>query len=225
MIKSWPEAERPRERILSKDAQALSDAELLAILFGSGVRGMDAVSFARSILQEHGGLRGLFALEKEKLLKIKGLGPAKIAALCAAGEIAKRKACETAFKADSVREPAAVIRYLQLSMQDQAVEIFKVLFLDKANKIIAESDMFRGTIDEAAVYPREIVRQAILKNATAVILVHNHPSGRVEPSPEDRELTRKVRSACSSVSVKVLDHIIIGDGHYFSFAEQGLLEG
>jgi DNA repair protein RadC len=225
MIKHWPEAERPRERILSKDPQALSDAELLAILFGSGLRGVDVVSFSRNLLMQHGGLRGLLSLEPEKLRKIKGLGPAKIAALKAVSEISKRQACETAMKADPVREPSAVLKYLQLSMQDQPVEIFKVLFLDKANKITGESDLFRGTVDEAAVYPREIVRQAILKNATAVILVHNHPSGRVEPSPEDRELTRKVTAACSCVSIRVLDHIVIGDGRYYSFAEHGLLDG
>ncbi len=208
---------------MSQGGAALSDAELLAILFGSGIRGVDVVSFARSILAEHGGLRGVLSLEKEKLQKIKGLGPAKTAVLCAVGEISQRRAGQELFKKDALREPEAVIRYLKLSLQDQVREIFKVLFLDKGNRIIAESNLFHGTVDEAAVYPREIVRESLLKNATAVILVHNHPSGRIEPSPEDRELTRKAVNACSAVSVKVLDHIIIGDGRYYSFAEQGIL--
>lgn len=223
MIKNWPEAERPRERILSAGPEALSDSELLAILLRTGMRGLDVVSWSRKLLAEHGGLRGLLSGERETLLKIKGLGLARVAALCAVSEMAKRVARESSRRSDPVREPSAVVQYLQAALRDQPREIFKVLYLDKGNQILTDEDLFRGTVDEAAVYPREILKQALLKNATAVILVHNHPSGRTEPSPEDKELTRKIIAAASPLSVKVLDHIIIGGTGYFSFAEHGLV--
>lgn len=222
-VKDWAENERPRERMKQLGAEALSDAELVAILLRSGMKGKDVISCARELIKTFGGLRGLGAAGWPQLSKIKGLGPAKISTLVAAGEIARRQLREEIPAADVIRDPEAVAAYLKNCLRDQKVEIFKVLFLNKANRVIAEEDMARGTVDEAAVHPREIVKAALEKHATAVILVHNHPSGRTDPSGEDRSITQKIKAACETVSVKVLDHIIVGGNQLFSFREHGLL--
>lgn len=222
-VKLWPAHERPRERILRGPAAHLSNAELLAILLGSGLRGKDAVSLAREIFSRFQGWRGLMAAEPEVLRGISGLGPAKTAALLAVGEIFKRSLGEALPERDLFREPEAVHDYLRASMRDQKREVFKVLFLDKANRLLKDLDLFKGTIDQAGVYPREIVQEALLARAAAVILVHNHPSGNLSPSREDRELTQKIIQACCLVGVKVLDHVIVGGQGHFSFAAQGLL--
>ncbi len=222
-VKNWPRGERPRERMKELGAGALSDAELVAILLRNGIPGKDVIALARELIKNFGGLRGLGAAGWPQLSKIKGLGPAKIATLAAAGEIARRQLREEIPAADAIRDPEAVAVYLKNCLRDKKIEIFKVLFLNKANRIIAEEDMARGTVDEAAVHPREIVKAALEKHATAVILVHNHPSGRIEPSLEDKAITQKIKSACETVSVKVLDHIIVGDNKLFSFREHGLL--
>ena len=222
-IKTWPTQEQPRERLIERGADSLSEAELLAILLRSGIRGKDVVSLAREMLQASGGLRGLLALHPNELKKIKGLGPAKIATLLAVSEMAKRQLKAEMIRKNVVRDPQSVLNYLTLSLRDAKREIFKVLFLDKGNRIIHEENLFEGTVDEAAVHPREVVKAALGYHATAVILVHNHPSGRVQPSPEDREITRKLQAACSTISVRILDHIIIGDNQYFSFNEHQML--
>lgn len=222
-LKNWPKSERPRERLLERGAQALSDSELLAILFRTGFKGTDVLTLSRNLLAECGSFSRLFSMDSELLFKKKGLGAAKITLLQAIGEISRRQMLETLQKGDCVSEPSGVAAYLKMSLRSKEREIFKVLFLDKANRIKEDIDLFTGTVDQAAVYPREIVRKALLLQATAVILAHNHPSGRLEPSPEDIQVTSKIVEACRTVSVKVMDHIIVGGDGYFSFAERGLL--
>ena len=222
-IRAWPESERPRERLMRGDAARLTDAELIAILLRSGIRGKDAVALGRELLTSFGGLRGLFNTRAESLGKILGLGDAKCASLAAVAELSRRFLLEQVPAKDAIRDPQAVLDYLYASLRDRKREVFKVLFLNKANCVTGEADLFQGTVDEAAVHPREIVQAALERFASAVILVHNHPSGRVEPSPEDREVTKKIKAACETVSIRVLDHLIIGDNRHFSFREAGLL--
>ena len=222
-IKTWPEAERPREKLLQQGVQALSDAELLAILFRSGTQGKDVLALAREIMTRFGGFRGLMAADYAALNEVKGMGLAKITSLAVCFEIAKRTLREEIRGKDVIGDPEGVVAYLTLSLRDRAREIFKILYLNKANRILDEEDLFEGTVDEAAVHPREVVRRALEKHATCLILVHNHPSGRIQPSPEDLAITKKLEAACGSVSIKILDHIIIGDNQYFSFRERGLL--
>ncbi len=222
-IRSWPQTERPRERLIEKGAHALSDAELLAVLLRNGIRGKNAIEFARELLHQFGGLRGLLSLGWGELKEVKGLGLAKIATLLAAREIARRQLKEELIGKHFARDPQSVLDYLYSALRDKKHEVFKVIFLNKANRILAEEDLFKGTVDETVIHAREIVKAALEHQATGLILVHNHPSGRIQPSPEDREITRKLQSACSTVSVKILDHIIVGDNQYFSFSEHNLL--
>src|SRR3989338_4548899 len=222
-IKSWPETERPRERLIKNGVSSLSDAELLAILLRSGIRGKDAITLARELLSRFGGLRGLLAVGWTELKQIKGLGQAKITAFLAASEIARRQLKQEVVGKTYVRDPQSVLDYLYSSLRDKKREVFKVLFLNKANRIVDEQDLFEGTVDETAIHPREVVKVALERHASALIFIHNHPSGRIEPSPEDREITQKLEAACTAVSVKVLDHIIVGDNQYFSFREHHLL--
>jgi DNA repair protein RadC len=215
--------ERPREKLIEKGAETLSDAELLAVLFGHGTRGQDVVSFSRSLLLQFGGLRGVLIQQADALGKVKGLGLAKTAMLVAVREIGLRQLREKMIGQNFVRSPQAVTDYLTAALRDQKREIFKVLFLDKSLRIMGERDLFIGTIDEAAVHPREIVKAALERHASSIVLVHNHPSGKVEPSREDYEITQKIKAACQTVSIRVLDHIIIGENQYFSFSERNSL--
>jgi len=217
IIRNWPSAERPREKMMENGPAALSDAELLAVLLRTGTRGKDAVAFSRDLVGQFGGLRGLMKQDLNALRKIKGLGPAKIASLLSATELARRQLKERVLLKDVVRDPQGVFEYLSFALRDRQKELFKVLYLNKANALIGEKDLFAGTVDEAAVHPREIVQSALERHATAVILVHNHPSGRTQPSREDVEITKKIKAACESVSIRVLDHVIIGHNDYFSF--------
>ena len=222
-IRGWPEAERPREKLLQKGPESLSDAELLAILFGRGIRGQDVVSFSRSLLLQFGGLRGILTQPPALLEKVKGLGVARICMIPAVREIGIRILREKMIGQNFVRSPQAVTDYLMAALRDQKREVFKALFLDKALRIMGERDLFYGTIDEAAVHPREIVKAALEFHASSLVLVHNHPSGKVEPSREDYEITQKIKAACQTVSVRILDHIIIGENQYFSFSERNTL--
>ncbi len=208
---------------MEKGAEALSDAELLAVLLGHGTRGQDVVSFSRSLLLQFGGLRGILTQSPASFEKVKGLGLAKTAMLFAVREIGLRQLREKMIGQNFVRSPQAVSDYLTATLRDQKREIFKILFLDKALRIIGERDLFFGTIDEAAVHPREIVKAALEFHASGLVLVHNHPSGKVEPSREDYEITQKIKAACQTVSVRILDHIIIGENQYFSFSERNSL--
>lgn len=222
-IHGWPESERPRERLIRHGAEALSDAELIAILLRNGCKGKDAIALGRELMERFGGLRGLVATSWRELAAIKGLGPAKAASLLAATEMARRQLRADALGKKVVRDPSSVVDYLTSCLRDKKKEVFKVLFLNKANRITDDQDLFHGTVDETLVHPREIVKAALERHATGVILVHNHPSGRVQPSEEDVSMTRRIIAACATVSIKVLDHIIVGDNQYFSFSEQGLL--
>jgi DNA repair protein RadC len=222
-IQEWPEGERPREKLLQKGTESLSDAELLAVLLGQGTRGQDVVSFSRNLLLQFGGLRGILAQQPASFRKVKGLGLAKICMIFAVREIGLRQLREKMIGQNFVRSPQAVTDYLTTALRDQKREIFKVLFLDKALRILGERDLFYGTIDEAAVHPREIIKAALEFHASSLVLVHNHPSGKVEPSREDYEITQKIKAACQTVSIRVLDHIIIGENQYFSFSERNSL--
>ena len=222
-ISSWPKTERPRERLLEQGAEVLSDAELLAVLLRNGIKGKDAVTLARELLAKFGGLRGFLAVDLQHLKKEKGLGQAKIAALFAAKEMVNRSLRQEIIGKNVIRDPESVLNYLYATLRDRKREVFKVLFFDKANRILDEQDLFEGTVDQAAIHPREVVKAAFDRHATAIILVHNHPSGRIEPSAEDRQITVKLQSACSAVSIKILDHLIVGNNRHFSFNEQGLL--
>lgn len=222
-IKHWPKSERPRERLMEFGTEVLSDAELVAVLLRTGIKGKDALALARELLTRFGGLRGLLSVGRRELAQVKGLGTSKIAAFLSAIEIAKRQLKQDILGRDVVRDPKSIMNYLTSSMRDQKKEVFKVLFLDKANRLIAAEDLFEGTVDETVVHPREVLQAALEKNASSIILVHNHPSGRVQPSSEDQAITRKLHSICTPLGIRIMDHIIVGDNQYFSFNEANLL--
>jgi len=219
----WPDDEKPRERLRNLGPDVLSDAELLALLLRSGIKGRDVVAFSRDLLSSFGGFRGLLNADWSGLQKTMGLGPAKTASVLAVIEIARRYLREEIMGKSFVKEPQCVLNYLNADLRDRKKELFKVLFLNKASRILGEKTLFSGTIDQTAVHPREIIKESLERNAAALVLVHNHPSGRAEPSREDRELTKKLEILCRDMSIKILDHIIIADNSFFSFREQGLL--
>lgn len=224
-IADWPEAERPRERLIAQGAQALSDAELLAIFLRVGVKGKSAVDLARDLLAAFDGrLSRLATAPADTLTRLPGMGPAKAVQLAASLELARRALRDDLTGRDLLNTPTAVRDWLKLRLADLPHEVFGVIWLDPQNRFIDYDELFRGTLTETSVYPREIVKQALARNAAAVLLVHNHPSGHGEPSPADRRLTEALRAALNLVDVRVLDHLIIaGRGTPYSFAEQGLL--
>ena len=222
-IHEWPESERPREKLIERGAQALSDAELLAILLGSGLKGGSAVDLARSLLADFGSLRELLSADWTEWRGRPGIGPARYAALMAGLELARRHYCEPLRISSALSAPDAIRRFLVAQLRDRPYEVFCCLFLDNRHRLVAFEELFRGTIDGANVYPREVVRQALQHNAASMIIAHNHPSGFVEPSPADEHVTRRLRDALALVDVRLLDHFIVGDGKCLSFAEQGLI--
>ena len=222
-ISDWPESERPREKLLAQGAGSLSDAELLAIFLRVGVRGMSAVDLGRALLKQFGSLGALFAATPETLATVPGIGAAKSAQLKAALEIAARALREQARARDALSSPAAVRDFLRLTLRDREHEVFVAVLLDAQNRVIHVEELFRGTLTQTSVYPREVVKCALRHNAAAVILAHNHPSGVAEPSQADRLLTEALRKALDTVDVKVLDHFVVGAGGGTSFAERGLL--
>lgn len=222
-ITDWPEAERPRERLLQKGAPALSDAELLAIFLRVGVKGQSAVDLARTLLGHFGDLTRLFAAERQAFDGIPGMGDAKFAQLQAVIEMSRRALTEQMVARSALSSPRAVRDYLSLTLGANQHEAFIVLFLDAQHKLIAAEEMFRGTLTQTSVYPREIVKRALAHNAGAVVFAHNHPSGVAEPSQADRMLTESLKSALSLVDVAVLDHLIVAGRSTLSFAERGLL--
>ena len=222
-ITDWPEAERPRERLLQKGAPALSDAELLAIFLRVGVKGQSAVDLARTLLGHFGDLTRLFAAERQAFAGIPGMGDAKFAQLQAVIEMSRRALTEQMVARSALSSPRAVRDYLSLTLGANQHEAFIVLFLDAQHKLIAAEEMFRGTLTQTSVYPREIVKRALAHNAGAVVFAHNHPSGVAEPSQADRMLTESLKSALSLVDVAVLDHLIVAGRSTLSFAERGLL--
>ena len=224
-ITNWPAAERPRERLLAYGAAALSDAELLAIFLRVGVRGKSAVDLARELLTHFDGqLSQLANATAKELSELPGMGPAKATQLMAVLELARRVMREDLRGRDLLGSPAAVRDWLRLKLASLPYEVFGALWLDTQNRLIEYDELFRGTLSQTSVYPREVVKQALLRNAAAVVLVHNHPSGVAEPSRADELLTRSLREALAMVDVKVVDHIVVaGLGNPLSFAERGLL--
>lgn len=221
-ISNWPSAERPREKLISRGAQALSDAELLAIFLRTGFAGCSAVDLARQLLLDYGSLRGILDTDAKDFCRVRGLGMAKYAQLQAALEIARRHMAENLDHQDCLTRPAQTMNYLRAQLRDYDYEVFACLMLDNRNRVIAFRELFRGTIDGASVYPREVVKQALADNAAAVILAHNHPSGVCEPSQADIRITENLRAALALVDIRVLDHVIVGDG-VTCLSERGLV--
>jgi DNA repair protein RadC len=222
-IRDWPGAERPREKLLERGAHALSDAELLALLLGSGTRGRSAVELARSLIAEFGSLRSLLNADGPRALAQAGGGPARYAVMQAALELTRRHFREALRLGPALAAPEATRTFLLAQLRDRPYEVFCCLYLDNRHRLIAFEELFRGTIDRAGVHPREVLRQTLLHNAAAVIFAHNHPSGVLEPSQADELITRRLKEALTLMDVRVLDHFIIGDGHCFSFCEHGIL--
>lgn len=220
-IREWPAQERPREKLLLRGAAALSDAELLAVLLGSVVAGRNVLDLARGLLVRFGGLRQFLEAEREAVLREPGIGTVKYAQLQALLEIGRRYLDENLERAPALEGPAAVRRYLKAMLRHEISEVFGCLFLDTKHRPLAFEILFRGTIDRASVYPREVVRRALLHNAAAMILCHNHPSGNNEPSQDDVHLTLSLKRGLALIDVRVLDHIIIGDGEPLSMVEHG----
>jgi DNA repair protein RadC len=229
-IRHWPETERPREKLAARGAQTLSEAELLALLIGCGVKGRSAVELGRCLIEDFGSLRELLSADRarwdqvrDKLKGGKGIGPARLAALQAALELARRHYCQALRTGTALTAPDATRKFLLAQLRDRPYEVFCCLYLDTRHRLIAFEELFRGTLNGASVHPREVLRQILLHNAAAVILAHNHPSGVLEPSQPDEFITLRLRDALALVDVRVLDHFIVGEGGCFSFAEHGLL--
>lgn len=222
-IHEWPQAERPREKLLARGPAALSDAELLAIFLRCGANGQSAVDLARGLLQRFGSLRLLLGVEHAEFCSIRGLGLAKYVELQAALELGRRHLAEAMERGDPLTSPDATRSFLKARLRDLPHEVFAALFLDNRHRVIRYEELFRGTIDGASVHPREVVKEALKLNAAALIFAHNHPSGIAEPSHADERLTRRLRDALSLVDIRVLDHLVVGDGQMVSFAERGLL--
>lgn len=223
-INDWPAEERPREKLLARGAEHLSDAELLAIFLRVGIKGKTAVDLARDMLHHFNGLGGLLQADCDAFSALPGLGAAKYAQLRAAVELSRRALATDLRERPAFTTPNAVGDYLRLSLGSLHQEVFMVLFLDIRNRLIAARQMFSGTLNQTSVYPREVVKLALHHNAAAVILAHNHPSGLAEPSQADEMLTHSLKDALAMVDVKLLDHFIVaGNAPPLSFAERGLL--
>ncbi len=222
-ITDWPVAERPREKLLQRGAAALSDAELLAIFLRTGVRGRTAVDLARDLLQQFGGLRALLEAEHAAFCAGAGLGDAKYVLLQATLEMGRRHLASALQRGTALSCPADTRRYLSACLRHRANEVFGCLFLDNRHRVIAFEELFQGTINGASVHAREVVRRTLHHNAAALIVAHNHPSGVAEPSQADVSLTRRLADALQLVDVRLLDHLVIGDGEVVSLAERGLL--
>ncbi len=223
-ITDWPDDERPREKLLQRGPESLSDAELLAIFLRTGIRGKTAVDLARDLLKEFGSLRALLESDFERFKQSPGLGMAKYAQLQAVLEMARRHLRQTLERQSALTSPDLTRQFLAAKMRAYPHEVFACLLLDNQHRVIEFRELFRGTIDGASVYPREVVKTALAYNAAAVIFAHNHPSGIAEPSEADRLITHRLKQALNLVDIRVLDHFIVGDGdRAYSFAENGLL--
>ncbi|MFK3797465.1 DNA repair protein RadC [Pseudomonas sp. NPDC088444] len=222
-IRDWPAAERPREKLLERGAASLSDAELLAIFLRTGVSGKSAVDLARHLLNQFGSLRALLEANLAVFSNEQGLGPAKYAQLQAVMEMARRHLGEGLRRGSALKSPAQVRSYLKAMLRHEPHEVFGCLFLDSKNRVQAFESLFHGSINVAHVHPRQVVKRALAHNAAGIILCHNHPSGVTEPSEADIELTKILKEALAIVDVRVLDHVIIGDGDPLSMVEQGLM--
>lgn len=222
-IKDLPAAARPRERLLALGPQALADAELLALLLRTGVRGTGVIQLAQQLLDAHGGLAGLLAAARDEPVRVKGLGPAKRCELAAVLEIARRTLQHQLREAPVLDQPAKLVDYLGLHLDAHGHEVFAVLFLDTRLRLLRLEEMFRGTLGSTAVYPREIARRCLELNAAAVVVAHNHPAGTPDPSAADLALTRTLQSALALLDVRLIDHVIVAHGRSVSLAQRGLL--
>ncbi len=223
-LKDLPPDARPREKLLARGAGALSDAELLALLLRTGLAGKSVLQLAQELLNEFKGIAGLLHTSAEELKRIKGLGgPAKRAELVAVLELARRALAEQLRERAALDSPQAVRHYLQLQLAARAHEVFAVLFLDSQHRLIALEELFRGTLTQTSVYPREVVLRALHHQASAVVLAHNHPSGSTTPSRADEALTQTLKAALALVDVRVLDHVIVAPGQALSMADRGLV--
>jgi DNA repair protein RadC len=223
LLKDLPQEARPREKLLSRGPAALSDAELLALLLRSGIQGKNVLQLAQELVDRFGGVAGLLHTPAEALKTVKGLGPAKRAELVAVLELARRALAQQLTQKPLFNTPQAVRDYLQLQLGGLHHEVFAVLFLDSQHRLIALEEMFRGTLTQTSVYPREVVKRALHHHASAVVLAHNHPSGTVQPSRADELLTQTLKAALALVDVRVLDHIVVAQGDALSMAERGLV--
>ncbi len=222
-IKDWPDAEKPREKLLQRGPDALSDAELLAIFLRTGVKGKSAVDLARELLEGFGGLRALLTANQQAFCAHLGLGSAKFAQLQAVLEMARRHMFEGLQRGDALHNSEDTRQYFAARLRDYPYEVFACLFLDNRHRVIRFEELFVGTINGASVHPREVVKRALEYNAAAVVLAHNHPSGVAEPSQADKDLTQRLVAALQLVDIRVLDHLVIGDGSTVSFADRGLI--
>ena len=222
-IKDLPLDARPREKMLARGPSALSDVELLAILLRTGIKGKNVFQLAQELLSTLGGLSGLLNTSTTELKLIKGLGPAKRAEVAAVLELSRRGLAEQLKQRQAFHAPDAVKQYVQLHLAHKTHEVFAVLFLDSQNRLQAMEELFRGTLSQTSVYPREVVLRALHHQAAAVVLSHNHPSGSVQPSRADETLTQTLKAALALVDVRVLDHVIVGQGQALSMAELGLI--
>ena len=223
VLKDIPRDARPREKLLALGPAALADAELIALLLRTGLPGVSVLQLAQNLLDEFKGLAGLLHAGPQDLKRVKGLGPAKRAEMAAVVELARRSLAQELTQRPLFDEPAKVRDYLCLQLAQREHEVFAVLFVDAQNRLIRCEEMFRGTLTQTSVYPREVVKRALDLNAAAVILAHNHPSGAAEPSRADEFLTQALKSALQLVDVRVLDHFVVGRAGVVSFAERGLL--
>ena len=221
-IKDLPAEARPREKLLARGPQALSDVELLAILLRTGMAGKNVFQLSEELLGPD-GIAGLLQATAQSLQLVKGLGPAKQAELLAVFELARRALSQRLKEREAFQTPNAVKQYLQLQLAHKNHEVFAVLFLDSQNRMLAMEELFRGTLSQTSVYPREVVMRALHHQAAAVVLSHNHPSGSVQPSRADEHLTQTLKASLALVDVRVLDHIIVGQGQALSMAESGLM--
>jgi len=223
MLKDIPASARPREKLLALGPAALADTELVALLLRTGLPGTGVLQLAENLLAAFGGLSGLLHARPEQLKEVKGLGPAKRAEMAAVLELARRSVAGELAARPVFDSPARVKDYLSLQLAGREHEVFAVLFLDAQSRLLRLEEMFRGTLTQTSVYPREVVKRALEFGAASVILAHNHPSGAAEPSRADEFLTQTLKSALALVDVRVLDHLVVGRGAVVSFAERGLL--
>lgn len=222
-IRDWPATERPRERLLSRGAATLTEAELLAVLLRHGHRGTNALDLARSLLAAFGSLRGLMSADRHAMCRHRGIGPTRWAQLQAALELVRRHHLERLRQGPLLASPRSAREFLVAHLRDRDHEVFCCLYLDSRHRLICFEELFRGTLDGASVHPREVLKQCLARNASSVILAHNHPSGVAEPSQADEMITLRLRDALALVDIRVLDHLIVGDGGCTSLAERGIL--
>ncbi|ABZ75004.1 DNA repair protein RadC [Shewanella halifaxensis HAW-EB4] len=223
-IKDWPVGEGPREKLLNQGVKQLSDAELLAVLLRVGLKGLSAVELARTMINEFGGLRGLLAASQTQVCRLDGIGPVKFAQMQAAVELGTRISQENLQRGKILSDPDLTRDYLMRQLSDRAYEVFAILLLDSQHRVIQFVELFRGTINSASVYPREVVSLVLEKKAAAVIVCHNHPSGIAEPSTADRRITERLKQALQTIDVSLLDHMVVGDREIVSFAERGWID-